>query len=280
MNSEERPATGGTAYMRIINILCLHALSKHISHVFERRSQKRSRLPGSIVAGSLVAGLKTCRLHQPSSENLNDFRKIVYNRRPVNLNWKKPMNPPSRSFLLCARLRRDKTGGAGKKGLFLVMAVLVAFTVCYGQTKKRSAIQWKPSDCTSPLLLPEGLYDLSQFGKGQYRIDGKMSAGHFNCIYFIFQPNAALNPEAVAGATESSFVVKDTKVTWRSYKTIVEDRPVIRKEAVMPNILPHEKQGNDSDYIWIRVDADSQPILDQLTPAAEEILRDLAQPQG
>ena len=166
------------------------------------------------------------------------------------------------------------------RSIRMLLSVVVACTVCYGQTKKRSAIQWKPSDCTSPLILPEGLYDLSQFGKGQYRIDGKMSAGHFNCIYFIFQPNAALNPEAVAGATESSFVVKDTKVTWRSYKTIVEGRPVIRKEAVMPNILPHEKQGNSSDYIWIRVDADSQPILDQLTPAAEEILRDLAQPQS
>src|SRR5207253_10820739 len=125
-------------------------------------------------------------------------------------------------------------------------------------------------------MLPEGLYDLSQFGKGQYRIDGKMSAGHFNCIYFIFQPGAALNPVTVAGATESSFVIRDTNVTWRSYKTIVEGRPVIRKEAVMPNILPHEKECNSSDYIWIRMDADSQQILDQLTPAAEEILRDLA----
>src|SRR5205807_5136958 len=63
---------------------------------------------------------------------------------------KRPMNPSSRSFLLCARLRRDKTGAAGKKRLFLVMAVLVAFAIGYGQTKKRSAIQWKPSDCTSP----------------------------------------------------------------------------------------------------------------------------------
>ena len=156
------------------------------------------------------------------------------------------------------------------------LSVVVACSFCYGQTRKRSAIQWKPSDCTSPLMLPEGLYDLSQFGKGQYRIDAKMSAGHFNCIYFIFQQGATLNPEAIAGATESSFVVKDTKVTWRSYNTIVEGRPVIRKETVMPNILPHEKQGDGSDYIWIRVDADSQQILDQLTPAAEEILRDLA----
>jgi hypothetical protein len=162
------------------------------------------------------------------------------------------------------------------RSISVLLAVFVAFAICQGQTKKRSAIQWKPSDCTSPLMLPEGLYDLSQFGKGQYRIDGKMSAGHFNCIYFIFQPGATLSPRTVAGATESSFVVKDTNVTWRSYKTIVEGRPVIRKEAVMPNILPHEKQGDGSDHIWIRVDADSQQILDQLTPAAEEILRDLA----
>ncbi len=162
----------------------------------------------------------------------------------------------------------------------MFLTVVVACTIGYGQTKKRSAIQWNPPDCTSPLMLPEGLYDLSQFGKGQYRIDGKMSAGHFNCIYFIFQPGAALNPEVVAGAIEPSFVVKDTKAIWRSYKTLVESRPVIRKEAVMPNILPHEKQGNGSDYIWIRVDADSQQILDQLTPAAEEILRDLAQPHA
>jgi hypothetical protein len=35
---------------------------------------------------------------------------------------------------------------AGKKGLFLVIAVLVAFAIGYGQTKKRSAIQWKPSE--------------------------------------------------------------------------------------------------------------------------------------
>src|SRR5438874_4414913 len=109
------------------------------------------------------------------------------------------MNPSSRSFLLCARLRRDKTGGAGKKGLFLVIAALVAFAVCYGQTKKRSAIQWKPSECTSPLVLPEGLYDLSQFGKVQYRIDVQLSAGAFNCIYFVFQTTSFPNPEIVFG---------------------------------------------------------------------------------
>jgi hypothetical protein len=74
------------------------------------------------------------------------------------------------------------------RSMSVLLAVVVAFATSQGQTRKRSAIQWKPSDCTSPLMLPEGLYDLSQFGKGQYRIDGKMSAGHFNCIYVIFQP--------------------------------------------------------------------------------------------
>jgi hypothetical protein len=34
MNSEERPATGRTAYLRIINILCPRTLSKHILHFF------------------------------------------------------------------------------------------------------------------------------------------------------------------------------------------------------------------------------------------------------
>ena len=159
----------------------------------------------------------------------------------------------------------------------IFLSVTAAFAICSGQTKKRSAIQWNRSDCTSSLMLPDGFYDLSQFGKGQYRIDGKMSVGHFNNIYIIFQANAALNPEVVSGPTESTFMVKGRKVMWRSYKTVVEGRSVIRKEALMPNILPHEKAGNSSDYIWIRMDADSQQILDQLTPAVEEILRDCAE---
>ena len=163
------------------------------------------------------------------------------------------------------------------RSISVFLSVITAFAICGGQTKKRSAIQWNRSDCTSALMLPDGFYDLSQFGKGQYRIDGRMSVGHFNNIYIIFQANDALNPEVMSGATESTFMVKDRKVMWRSYKTVVEGRAVIRKEAVMPNILPREKAGNSSDYIWIRMDADSQQILDQLTPAAEEILRDCAE---
>ena len=157
------------------------------------------------------------------------------------------------------------------------LSVTIAFAICSGQTKKRSAIQWNRSDCTSALMLPEGFYDLSQFGKGQYRIDGRMSVGHFNNIYMIFQANDALDPEIVNGAIESTFTVKGRKVVWRSYRTVVEGRSAIRKEALMPNILSHEKAGSSSYYIWIRMDADSQQILDQLTPAAEEILRDCAE---
>jgi hypothetical protein len=142
--------------------------------------------------------------------------------------------------------------------------------------KTASAIQWKPYDCSSTLMLPKGQYDASQFGKGKYRIDNRRSFGHFNNIYIIFQATNSLSPASVTNASESLFTVKDQKVTWRSFKTVVEGRPVIRKEALMPNILPHEKRGDDSDYIWLRIDADSQEILDEITPAAEEIIRDAA----
>jgi hypothetical protein len=49
-------------------------------------------------------------------------------------------------------------------------------------------------------MLPDGFYDLSQFGKGQYRIDGKMSVGHFDNIYIIFQANGVRDPGIVSGA--------------------------------------------------------------------------------
>jgi hypothetical protein len=52
------------------------------------------------------------------------------------------------------------------RSISVLLAVLVAFAICPGPTKKRSASQWKPPGCTTPLMLPEGLYDLSQFGKG------------------------------------------------------------------------------------------------------------------
>src|SRR5437763_6505824 len=94
------------------------------------------------------------------------------------------------------------------RSIRMFLSVVVACTICHGQTKKRSAIQWKPSDCTSPLMLPEGLYDLSQFGKGQYRIDGKLSVGHFNAIYIIFQPASSIIPEVVTVVIETTFLYK------------------------------------------------------------------------
>jgi len=156
------------------------------------------------------------------------------------------------------------------------MLVIAGVRADSGDGKKPSAIQWKPYDCSSTLMLPKGQYDASQFGRGKYRIDNHRSYGHFNAIYIIFQATNSLSPVSVTNAVETSFTVKEQKVTWRSFKTVVENRPVIRKEALMPNILPHEKQGDGSDYIWLRIDADSQEILDEITPAAEEIIRDAA----
>ncbi len=140
-------------------------------------------------------------------------------------------------------------------------------------TNKPFTIHCQPYDCSKPILLPEHEFAVSQFGRGKYRIDGSFSEGHFNCIYIIFQATDALLP--VPDAVESTFAIKKQKITWRSYKTIVEGRSVIRREALMPNILPHEKRGVDSDYIWIHIDADSQQILDQLTSDAERILEEV-----
>jgi hypothetical protein len=160
------------------------------------------------------------------------------------------------------------------KSILCILTFFVAVATVKADDKKPSLIQWKAYDCSSPLLLPANHFDVSQFGKGKYRIDGGMSVGHFNNIYIIFQATNSLAPATVTGAAESNFTIKTQKIVWRSYKTVVEGRSVIRKEALMPNILPHQKQGSDSDYIWMRIDADSQQILDQLTPIAEGVIRD------
>ncbi|HUJ10813.1 MAG TPA: hypothetical protein VL171_12370 [Verrucomicrobiae bacterium] len=161
-----------------------------------------------------------------------------------------------------------------KQVLCILALALIGAANAQEASKRPSLIQWEPYDCSKPLMLPKGQYDASQFGKGEYRIDNAMSVGHFNNIYIIFQATNSLSPASVAGATESTFTIKDQKVTWRSYKTVIEGRSVIRQEALMPNTLPHERKGAGSDYIWIRIDADSHKILDRLTPVAEGILRD------
>lgn len=168
-----------------------------------------------------------------------------------------------------------------RKSSLCILTLVATIGIAHAADKKPSTIQWKPYDCTSSLMLPERGFDVSQFGKGKYRIDSfEMSRGHFNCIYIIFQKTNTLDPVQVQDARESSFTVKGQKVTWRAYKTTVEGRSVIRKEALIPNILPRQKQGDDSDYIWLRIDADSQEILDRLTPDAEGVIQDAAEPVG
>jgi hypothetical protein len=157
-----------------------------------------------------------------------------------------------------------------------IVATVFAVASAGAPSKKLAAIQWKPEDCSNSLLLPEQQFEVSQYGKGKYRIDGGMSEGHFNCIYITFQATDTLAPAAVPDAHESTFTIKEQKVTWRAYEIVVEGRPVIRKEALLPNILPREKHGHDSDFIWIRIDGDTEQILDRLTPVAEGILRDAA----
>jgi hypothetical protein len=155
-----------------------------------------------------------------------------------------------------------------------IVALVFAVATAEAESKKPATIQWKPEDCSHSLLLPENQFEVSQYGRGKYRIDGGMSEGHFNCIYITFQATNSLAPASVSGAHESTFTIKEQKVTWRAYKTVVEGRSVIRKEALLPNLLPHEKRGRDSDFIWLRIDADSQKIIDRLTPVAEGILQD------
>lgn len=162
------------------------------------------------------------------------------------------------------------------KPIIYFLTLILATTAFGAEGKKQALIQWKPYDCSNPLVFPEEQFECSMFGKGKYRIDGGMSRGHFNCIYIIFQAGNSLDPASVPDAKESTFMLKDQQVTWRTFKTVVEGRSVLRKEALLPNILPHEKKDNDSEFIWIRIDGDSQAILDQLTPVAESILRDAA----
>jgi hypothetical protein len=142
------------------------------------------------------------------------------------------------------------------KSILCILFLVVAVATVYADTKKPSFIQWSTNDCSNPLMLPEQHYDVSQIGWGKYRIDsGLVSQGHFNNIYIIFQATNSLDPVSVSDVHESTFTVKTQKITWRSYKTVVEGRSVIRKEALMPNILPHNGKGKDSDYIWLRMDA-------------------------
>jgi hypothetical protein len=141
-----------------------------------------------------------------------------------------------------------------------------------GGEKIPYGIHWNSSECNRPLMLPSNLC-ISKFGKGSYRADCGFSTGHFNNIYIIFQPSGMLIPASVPNATETIFFVGNQKMIWRTYPTVVEGHAVIRKEVLMPNILPRDGNDKDSAFIWMRIDG-SQSAIDKLTPVAEGILQD------
>ena len=166
--------------------------------------------------------------------------------------------------------------------IFCICVLVLTMAAAQAEGRKLAFVQWKPHECSGLLMLPEHHYEVSQFGPGQYRIDSSLvSQGHFNCIYIIFQATNTLAPMVVRQASViAAFSIQNQKFAWRSYQTKVEGRPVIRKEALIPNLLPHKRQGSTSNFIWLRIDADSQKFLDQLTPVAEGILQDAAEPVG
>ncbi len=61
----------------------------------------------------------------------------------------------------------------------------------------------------------------------------------------------------------------------RVYKTqAANGKSIIRKEVLLPNFLPRSKDGNEADYIEVRIDAATQKGINTLTPVAGGILRD------
>ncbi|KKL68486.1 hypothetical protein LCGC14_2124510 [marine sediment metagenome] len=141
---------------------------------------------------------------------------------------------------------------------------------------REAYIQWKPLDCTEKLMLPAKIYSVSQFGRGKYRIDTRYAYGHFNNIYMIFQPEDTLDPVTVDNSEKSPFTLKGETYHWRSFRTKVEGISVIRKEIVIPNILPHQHEGSKSHYIWLRMDSYNAEINDILTPVVEAIIQNAA----
>lgn len=145
----------------------------------------------------------------------------------------------------------------------------------YGYEKRDAFIQWKAIDCSSKLVIPKEHYAVSQFGRGKYRIDNsEISRGHFNNIYIIFQSNNKFEFNPQKEGSISAFELKGKIYHWRSYEKTIEGRQVIRKEIMLPNILPHEKEGAKSNYIWIRMDSFKKKYNDMLTPVAEQIVLD------
>jgi hypothetical protein len=142
-----------------------------------------------------------------------------------------------------------------------------------GGDKVASAVTWDPDECSTPLMLPVG-YQAWENGTGRYHVSSEEAQDVSNGIAITFQSEGTMDPETVPGARETPFKIKGQEYKWRVYRTEVNGKPIIRKEMIIPNILPHAKGGTHGDYIWVRIDASTQERIDTLTPVAGGILRD------
>jgi len=164
-----------------------------------------------------------------------------------------------------------------KGGAYVTDVVLrVADAGKAAESKHQSQVQWREQECSNPLYLPDG-YIITVDDIGKYRVfqEGSAPDDHqVNCIRFTFTSDAALDPASAPGARAVPFKIKGQQFQWRVFKTQASGRPVIRKELVIPNILPRTKQDKDSGFIHVQVDAETQMAIDTLTPVAGGILRD------
>ena len=150
------------------------------------------------------------------------------------------------------------------------------FSNATGPSEKPAGITWQASECTAPLKLPEG-YMVSTDGNGTYQIASSRSSSSTDKIVIDFQSSDVLHPDPFQYLRQMPLKIKGFKATWGIYKTTDNGQSIIRKEVIMPNFLPRQRQGTGADYISVRIDANSQDGIDQLTPVAGDIIRNAAQ---
>ncbi len=159
--------------------------------------------------------------------------------------------------------------------IIIFTSLLLISLNTFSYEKRPASIQWKSPDVACKLIIPKEHYEMSQFGKGKYRIDNfQISRGHFNNIYIIFQNTKNLEHEPIAPVQKKEFLLNKQPYLWRTYKTIIEGKEVTRRETILPNILPHDTEKSESNFIWIRMDVYKENYLDILTPVAEQIISD------